>query len=369
MTLALLPTEMFLPNIATSGDGPGLVSGLLLDVENDAGGIIIQIGDREGGKTIDKLGLRIQTVGTTGDVDARVETVSLTDGLPTGTLATTNSNLVQSVSATGWNEFALTAGHVVATGDFLAIVFVLGATASASITTGESRRTFNFGIGKFPYEVNRIDPSAYIKVNQDSATFHMSYAVGFSDGTWMHNLGSVPVIAFANTTIISTGAAETGLEFQIPFKGTLSGVALNIDRDIDVAMHLGNGSYNPGDTGATRLSTITFDKDIIFSGAIQFERLRFSTPVDLEANTTYRLVIEAPAATNVVIGHMDFNAAALVETMGYNTTFKHILDNQAGGWTTTTTRLPTMALTFSKFDDGAGGGGGGGGRGYPRGAV
>ncbi len=92
MTLVALPTEMFLPsNIGTSADTPGLVSGLLLDVQNDAGGIIIQVGDRDDGKTIDKLGLRIQTVGTTGDVDARVETVSLTDGLPTGTLATTNS--------------------------------------------------------------------------------------------------------------------------------------------------------------------------------------------------------------------------------------------------------------------------------------
>ncbi len=370
MTLVASPTEMFLPsNIGTSGSAPGLVGGLLLDTENDVAGMIIQIGDRDDGKAIDKLGLRIQTVGTTGDVDARVEDVSLTDGFPDGNLASTNTNKVQSVSATGWNEFALTAEHTVATGDFLSIVFVLGATASASITTGESRRALNFGVGRFPYEVTRIDPASYAKVSQEPGQNHVSLAVGFSDGTWMHNLGSVPVTAFGNTTVISTGAAETGLEFQIPFKATISGVALNIDRDIDIAMHLGNGSYNPGDTGATRLSTITFDKDIIYSGAIAYEFLRFSTPVDLDANTTYRLVFEALTATSVPIAHMDFDAAALVESLGFNTTFKHILDDEGGGWTTTATRLPVMALSFSKFDDGAGGGGGGGGRGYPRGAV
>lgn len=353
MALVALPSTMYLPNWNTSNLGAGgLRAGLLLDVENDLAGMVIQIGDRDDGKTIDKFGLRIHTVGTTGDVDARLEGVSLTDGLNDGTLKETNSNKVQSVSATGWNEFALTDSHVVAKTDILAVLFVLGATASASITTGRSRRGLQLGAAQFPYGIKLIDPAAKQSFKLGPNEEQPSFAVGFSDGTWMHNVGISPILTVGTDSIISSGTKEVGMEFQVPNKGTLASIVAEFDYDGDFSIHIGNGSYNPGDTGATRLSTITHDKDVRF-GTVREAALFQVSPVDLEANTTYRAVFEATTTTACVLTHQTFDAAALVDSMGYSTAFKHILDNGAGGWTTTATKLSLMSFGFSKFDDGA----------------
>ena len=357
MTLVMSPTEIYLPNVqVSSGGGLGLDLGETLDVDGDTGGAVFQISDRDDGKTIDKLGVLVESVTTTGDVDARVETVSLTDGFPTGTLATTNSNKVQSISAAGWNEFALTAGHVVATGDLISIVFVLGSTPSANIRFNSVKRSMAYGQRGFQYSVKKLDPSAFAKI--DPAINHVRcYGVGFSDGTWMHQHGLLPLSGIGSTSLTSTGTAEAGWEFQIPFKATLSGIVAQVNQAGNISVHVGNGSYNPGDTGATRLSTRDFDKDVRALAAQATTLFRLDTPVDLDINTTYRVVIDAITTTAVTLPHMDFDEAALIESVGYSTSFKHISDNGAGGWTTTTTRAPLIALAFSRFDDGAGGGG------------
>jgi len=356
MALVALPTEIYLPNIATSGTSVSAGAGVRLNVATDSAAAIIQIGDRDDGKAVSKLAVLVSVVTASGPVDARVETVNATTGNPSGTLATTNANLSANVSSTGWNEFALTASHTVAAGDILAIVFAAG--TGTDITVTSARRHGSGGMTGFPYVADQID-SVWTKNPMHIEKKLTQLAVGFSDGSWMNIFGILPATAFADSSIISSGAAEVGLEFQIPFAATLSGIALSIKRDFDIAVHVGSSSYLPGDTGATRLSTIALDKDIRNGTAHVYSRFRLSTPVDLSANTTYRVVIDSTTANTVKAKYMDFNAAANVECFGANTTWKHILDNTAGGWTTTTTRLPLMSLAISKVDDGAGGAGGG----------
>jgi hypothetical protein len=83
--------------------------------------------------TITKVGFRTVTVITGATVDVRLETVSATDGHPTGSLVGTNANASQVIADTNDNVFftvTLTAGASVTAGDVLAVVVVAPATGS-----------------------------------------------------------------------------------------------------------------------------------------------------------------------------------------------------------------------------------------------
>lgn len=356
MALVALPTEMWMPPAASGGvaDGGGIRPGRVLDVEGDSFALIFQVGDKSDGKTINKIGVGVNTVTAAGNVDARLETVGPTTGDPTDTLANgSDSNKVQAVSSTGWNEFALTGGYTVSRSEVLAVRFV--AAATTNITLREFRRLLSRG-WSLPYITELISPSGSWVKTDLIIVQGQTIAVGYSDGTWEYIYGCQPIVTTGVDTIISSGVAEVGIEFQLPAALRLSSVIAQVDQDGDIAIHVGNGSYLPGDTGATRLSTTAFDKDIRSADFIRQPSFVLSTPVDLAANTTYRVLVDSTETTNVRVQHMTVDSNALLEACGVPISWRHIIDNGAGGWTTTDTKLAVMALGFSQIHDGAGGG-------------
>lgn len=366
MALAQLPAEIWLPGpVINLGDRLGIRSGAVLDTTGDTFGIWFQPSPQAIGKSLNKIGVNVNVVTASGDVDARLETVDQTNGEPTGTLATASANLVQAVNGTGWNEFALTAGHTVVSGDLTTGLFALFvAAATTNITIAETRRGMATAGVNMPYDIALIDPSAvFVKGTLGSGAQNQTIAVGYSDGTWEQIPGSAPFVTAGTDGVISTGAAEVGLEFEVPFACRLAAVAGSFDRNGLTAIHVGSASYLPGDTGGTRLSVIAIDPDVSFSTASEMEVIRLSTPVDLSANTTYRVVLVATEAvtSNLAFGTVD--AAALLAAWGVPSVspnvWTHIIDNEAGGWTTTATKTSMLSLGFDQFDDGAGGGGGG----------
>jgi hypothetical protein len=352
--------HVWVPNYqGDNGSTPALRNGTTLDAPGEQYGIVFEVGHKNAGKAIDKIGVRIATVTASGNVDARIETVDLTDGDPSGALATANSNLSQSVSATGWNEWSLTASHTVSGGELLSVILEVPGGSSANIVTGEARRLTMSGAA-MPYKVVNTTGS-YVKSALLGGIQQMSLSVGFSDGTWEDIPGSVPIESIGSDSLSSTGTpSEAGLEFQLPCKSTLGAVVAELDPNAAAFdIHLGNGSYDPGDTGATRLATRSVDPDVHFSNSLAFVRQwTMGAEVDLEPNTTYRLTFEATTSTAVLLYFWDVDSAGLLSVRPGGTTWKYIEDNGAGGWTTTLTRLPFIHLGLSRFDDAAGGGGG-----------
>ncbi len=300
MALVQLPTSIFLPGPAIGwgqGSTLGMRAGNVLDVENDQDAIVFQPASLSIGKSITKLGVSVNAVTASGNVDARLETVGVADGDPTGTLAnsgtTNDSNKSQAVSATGWNEFALTGGTTVVADTLYACVFK--AAATTNITLAETRRGIGTAGGAFPYADTKIDPSAvWVKDAFGSVDQAYTMAVGFSDGTWEHIRGSVPFITNGFDSIISTGVAEVGLEFQLPYACRLASVFCQYERDGQTVIHIGNSSYVPGDSGATLLSTASVDKDARSGTSVNGEYIQLSTPVEITADTIYRVVVVQP---------------------------------------------------------------------------
>jgi len=361
MTLASLSGSgvLWLPRMAggTSTALPATRPGKTLDAVGEKYAIVFEISEFNDGKTIDKIGMRLHTVTASGNVDARIETVDAATGDPSRTLASTNSNKSQIVSATGWNQWSLTAGHTVSFGDLLAVVIEIPTASTAQIVTGEHRQIHVSGSG-FPYE--SVDTGAgYVKSGIGDNIGDPSLSVGFSDGTWENIPGSTPVASIAKASLSSTGTPEAGLEFQIPFSARLSQVSFRHDCNGNpYDINLGNGSYVPGHTGANRLSTVSVDPDImLFNSSPQMRAMKMGTAVTLSINTTYRVTVRATAAPVQNLYCIDVDSVGLLAAVPHGSTWKYIIDDGAGGWTTTTTRVPLANLGFSQFDDGAGGGG------------
>ena len=53
--------------------------------------------------TIRRVGFYVTAVGTSGDVDIRLETVDLSNGEPSGTLQAASATTTDTISATGWH--------------------------------------------------------------------------------------------------------------------------------------------------------------------------------------------------------------------------------------------------------------------------
>jgi len=362
MTLTALTGNgnIWLPNYSgLLSNTPALRQGVILDAVGEQAGVVFEIGHESDGKSLDKIGSRIHTVGTAGNIDARIETVDLATGDPSGTLATAGSNLSQNVSATGWNEWSLTTPHTVSADEKIAVILEVPSGSGADITTGELRR-MSLQVGSsFPYKVDSTSGS-YVKsklVNNTQQTITIS--VGYSDGTWESISGSLPVTTVGSDSLTSTGTpSEAGLEFQVPVPMTISAVAAIVDSNAAAFdIHVGNGSYNPGDTGATRLATKSVDPDVLSENTAAFlYQWKLGAAVDLAKDTTYRLTFEATTTTAVLLYFIDVDSAGLLTTLPVGTTWKYIEDNGAGGWTTTATRLPFIHLGISALGDDAGGG-------------
>lgn len=178
-------------------------------------------------------------------------------------------------------------------------------------------------------------------------------ALKYSDGTygvltWPVNPGKV-----INTRTFNNGSTpdERGLIFQIPFPARISGAWVKIDLDAAADIVLYDNA-----------SSVLASKSLV-SGQRAFTtpdnaRIDFDTPVNLSANTNYRLSIKPTSASSVSIADFDINASALLSAMDGGSTWMSTSRTDAGAWTDTNTNRPYMGIILDGFDDGASTGGG-----------
>jgi hypothetical protein len=216
MTLQTLNGGLIVPMLWSRG-GNTAFAGLLLDADGEKAAYIVQA-PKSG--NLDRIAFRSSTVTSGANLDCRIETVSTSDGNPTGTLWATNTNCTVNCNASNtWFEGTLTASAAVTKGDLFAVVFVAPSGANLNISVCSSMLDVISGWG-FPYNAHYT--TSWAKGTSDV----VQVAVRYDDGTYP-NICAFPASAMANTQWnSSSNPDERGLYFSLPFPARLTGTLI-----------------------------------------------------------------------------------------------------------------------------------------------
>jgi hypothetical protein len=302
-----------------------------------------------------KVGFRTGTVLTGATIDVRLETMDSTNGDPTGTLISANSNAAQVIQDTDdntWFTPALTANASVTQGVEYNAVFVNPGTSFGDIniaTIADGPWLQGSGGQGFPY--SNLNTGSWTKQIRG-----ILLALEYSDGSYEEVVG-LPVSAIGNNIYNSSSNPNNrGLKFKTSFPFRAAGfwiTGLDVDGDCDVKVVEGGSSF-------TTLYTI--DTDIRQTNGIRFHVHKFYEFKTFAADTYYRLVLVPKGGGNIRLYHVDVDTVAIMDAMTGGQDFHYTEANNPtveGDWTDTTTRRPTFGLLIDQFDDGAGGVGGG----------
>lgn len=328
------------------------VGALVIDAASEKVGCVIQA-PKTG--TIDRVLFATATVTTGATVDVRVETVSTTDGLPTGTLFGTNTNASKVIANGDDNthiETTLTAGASVTRSDILALV-----VSNPAASFGNMQIAAHLGSarsGAFPYTCHFTASWAA----QVAANHSVAFAVRYSDGAWYPVCpNALPVLTILSSSFASNSTPdERGLKFKFPWPVRVRGFWMYGDTDP------ANSTVNLYDSdGSAVLNSLAIDKDQMANEIARNRWYLFDDVHELAADTFYRLTLVPDTTTSVTLGGFTVGAAAYLDAAPCGQNFHYTERTDAGAWTDTTTQRPFMGLLLDGFDDGAGGGGGGGG--------
>lgn len=293
---------------------------------------------------------------TTGDtLDLRAETVSTTDGNPTGTLISTTTNAAVVLATSDSNKampFTFTSAAPTTKGDIVTVVIVNGSTPG-SFTVNR----YGDDTGGLPYTTS-FAAAAWTKSNT-SCILAVSYG-----GTYYYIPGVYPFGLTSGATSIgsqslttSTTPDEWALRFLNQVKARLIGfwawVGINASASFELRL------YDSANT--TIAGPISVDPDIKVSTSVMTYDFLLPTPVMLSAATWYKLSA-LPLSTNTLnVGYAYVPTAAAMNQLDGGTnaylgtrTDGATTGGSENGWTWDTTRRPMLGLIFDQFDDGTG---------------
>jgi hypothetical protein len=345
MALQTLARPIFWPNITDkTGGARTLSSASTLDA---AGEYVATVFRATENMTISHVIFRVNAASGSPTVDVRIETVSTTDGLPTGTLWATNTNVVSAALSAGtvYTE-ALTASASINTGDYVAVVFKYNSGTSVALTlAGGGHDLTSMGM---PYQVNNTGTPT--KANHGAAR---AMAVGNGATSFYYVPGMLPVSATVQQNFSTTNGDAFGNRFQVPFKCRCKGLVYI------VAGTSGEFSYGLYDDSGTELSSssTTFDIDQAAWNTANPMLMFFDNPVTLSPATWYRLALWPSSTTNTSAYKQTVMTDAS-EAMPY-TNFHYTTKATGGAWTdTATTEALMLDLIIDQLDDGVSAGGG-----------
>lgn len=322
------------------------LTNILLDAAGEKAAFILQA-PKTG--LIRKVHFRVGTVTTAQDTDVRLETVSTTDGNPTGTLfgTTTQATVTAaSITSNAWiTTPALTADASVTKGDIIAVVIAPTGTPSYNVSTVTGMVASSAPTG-FPYGAHFT--ASWAKLGEE-----ILVALEYSDSSFAYSPHNFPVtsMSVATTYNVDSTPDENGLKFTLTAPVRVSGAWIAVDRDGDCDVVL----Y--GSDGATVLASVSLDKDIDQSTTPRLSMVMFSSSVSLLANTAYRLVIKPTTVTSLTLYGLTVNAASLLDQMGGGQALHLTTRTDSGAWTDTTTSRPHLGLIIDGIDDGVSAGG------------
>ena len=291
--------------------------------------------------TITKLGFLNGAGGNvTGTVEASLQTVS--GSIPSGTnyggsLPGTVTNPTENTAY----EVTLATPASATKGNRVALKLRLSALTSGILRVQYVNQVPN---NQLPYVVNSFDVKSSVRP---------AMWVVYDDGTVGVIPGTFPLVATTTLAVSSsTTPDEVGNYFTSPVKLRAIGVAamfqsLNGPTSAD-AMKLYNAA-------GTVLATVTFDVGTVaLSGASGYAHVLFSSPIDIEADTVYRLAF-LPGATSRDVRYLTVPSQALMIN-GWDVDWKYTSRVDGGAWTETPGRALPFTLLVDAIDIPAAGG-------------
>lgn len=298
---------------------------------------------------IREIHFKINTVTSSGTIDVRLETVSLVNGDPTGTLVDTNSNNSSTFSATGWTTSGDFGGNATVTkGQLIAVVFDAG-TFDGAIEVTENQ---------FPASSNQTT----------------AYSSLFNGSTWTKD-NLVPMMAIeyssagdivpvhglyawssrANTVFNSSDSIdEYALKFQLSVPSRLAGMWVELEADGDVEIiYYGTG------TTAIAGGTISLDTNTRFGDQDTIFYADFPSPHLLDKNTDYRIGVK-PGASDISIQIFTYDTvnADMIKGDKGGANFSLSTRADGGAWSEEAAKKIWLGILLDQLDDAVGGGGG-----------
>ena len=356
MSLVTLPHPIAYPGfLRTIGNGPAIGGWSTVDA---AGEYIALIGQALEDMVVSHIAWRTETVTGTSDIDIRIETVDSATGEPTGTLWDTNTNVVTGSLTSDTNYIdALGASATINKGDVFAVKFAFN---SGAVNLAHLSR-YNENVQSFPWY--RVNNSAGA-VSKSGFTGMPIVGLGSSASTFYkwHPWAVPGSTSYTNNQFDAPDTPGVrGMRFRIPFKSRITGFTLY------AGTNAGGCTFRLYDDEGTQLATGDHPGQYSLESVSGVQRLLFDAPVELDADTWYRIAVDATdTGANAVFPTVTFSDdffrdVSLWEDDAHYTTF------DGSSWDDSATlQVPIVDLNLDQIDDGAGAGGGGGGstRGY-----
>jgi hypothetical protein len=304
--------------------------------------------------SIRKVGWRTGTVSTVGTnpLDVRIETVDTATGLPSGTLWAANTNvahtLLTSDDAVWLTSNALTADAVITNTDTpIAVVIANPATNFSNMQVASLVGCFTGASGR-PYGL--MFTTAWSLPDNVPVL-----AVEYSDGTYEYipGLWAISNAMTLNVTT-ATNPDEVGIRFSLPFRARMRGFWVvyqvsALTADFEMVFY---------DAAGVQARTKAMDPDLLSGLTYRYIEEYWSSPVDLDIDTFYRLTFR-PVTTNAAnANYFQCDSVSLMNATPWGQNCYWTERSDAGAWTDITTRYAIMGVLLDQLSDDAASAGG-----------
>lgn len=331
-------------------------TGMVFDAADEAVGTVFQY-PKTG--NVRKVHFSTGTVTTGATIKVRLETVSTSDGFPTGTPFGTNTvNDAVVVGSGDDNTFfsvTLTADAAVTAGAIAALVIQ---NPGASVGNMQIRALAFGADSGLPYPL--LKQASWAKSGN-----LLCFCLEYDDGTIVPVPGIVPACSTVTSTNLATNATpDVGALLFTPTQSMrLLGGWVWSDNDGEATLKLVSTAYHQVNATGILATTPTLDPDVRASGSGGVFRAYFTAPYDVVAGTTYRLIWEPTTTTAITLRDITVGSANQLNGWPGGFCLSTAKDPTGNGdWTdfnSGTFRIPMMGLLIAGFDNEEGASSGG----------
>lgn len=334
------------PQQSTSSSATFLTN--LLDAAAEYAGLVTRF-PKTG--TIDRIAWRFGAMTTGGNVEARVDTVSVTDGGASGTLYNVSDSLITHAAVTGEAnsviDKAFAVPFAVTQGDLVAIIVKVAAASAFDGEITDTRR-MTYGGGILPY-------LAHFTGTLAKSIAQPNISLRYDDGSWVHFPGSGGVMT--SVAVESWDNADNPDERGIKFVAKVGMRCIGCW--FGGRLRVANPTFKLYDSAGTLLESRAVDIDQQQStSSYLFRRIYWTNNETLAKGATFRITLLPGDATNIQNMFVyTFADNAYIESY-HGTPIDAVYTSRVDGGTfaETTTKLPLIGIIFDQIDEPAGGG-------------
>lgn len=289
--------------------------------------------------TIDRIRFATGTVSSSQDLSVSLETVSATDGFPTGTdYGGSAPETVASPAATTIYTVTFATPASATKGDIIAVVIQWAGTSGSVL--------FSRWGGTSALINNQCYGALYTGSWAKYTTSPPMFSVLYDDDTSEY-IGAAPATITTPNRAFNTGSTpdEVGLRFKMPFgaraTGVIGWVSPTAGRNTSLVLYSDAGT-------ALATASPDFDQTANLNGAANLPYL-FSSTVTLAKDTWYRLTYRPDTANNVTIPYLAFTDSYELGQIAGSDVY-HCERTNAGSFTDSTNAYTPISLLINAID-------------------